>query len=125
MDIGLVRKAMAFRVKYRVSDKKRTVPLSRLGVHPQNRGGMYPQPDTVRNLGLKKLTKGFNQSEANHEGVSVEESHKLVMAAVAEMGPGQSLGHNYIKWWVNGCSCGGQLLVAVAACLDSRFCGIG
>ena len=30
------------------------------------------------------------------------ESHKLVMAAVAEMGPGQSLGHNYIKWWVNG-----------------------
>ena len=30
------------------------------------------------------------------------ESHKLVMAAVAEMGPGQSLGHNYIKWWANG-----------------------
>ena len=34
---------------------------------------MYPQPDTVRNLGLKIITKGFNQSEANHEGVSVEE----------------------------------------------------
>ena len=30
------------------------------------------------------------------------ESHKPVMAAVAEMGPGQSLGHNYIKWWANG-----------------------
>ena len=30
------------------------------------------------------------------------ESHKLVMAAVAEMGPGQSLGHNDIKWWANG-----------------------
>ena len=30
------------------------------------------------------------------------ESHELVMAAVAEMGPGQSLGHNYIKWWANG-----------------------
>ena len=30
------------------------------------------------------------------------ESHKLVMAAVAEMGPGQSLGHNYIKWWASG-----------------------
>ena len=30
------------------------------------------------------------------------ESHKLVMAAVAEMGPGRSLGHNYIKWWANG-----------------------
>ena len=47
--------------------------MSRLGVHPQNRGGMYPQPDVVRNLGLKIITKGFNQSEANHEGVSVEE----------------------------------------------------
>ena len=34
---------------------------------------MYPQPDTVRNLGLKIISKGFNQSEANHEGVSVEE----------------------------------------------------
>ena len=73
MDIGLVRKAMAFRVKYRLDNKKRLIALSRLGVHPQNRGGMYPQPDTVRNLGLKIITKGFNQSEANHEGVSVEE----------------------------------------------------
>ena len=53
--------------------KKRVIALSRLGVHPQNRGGMYPQPDVVRNLGLKIITKGFNQSEANHEGVSVEE----------------------------------------------------
>ena len=34
---------------------------------------MYPQPDTVRNLGLKIIIKGFNQSEADHEGVSVEE----------------------------------------------------
>ena len=89
------------------------------------------------------------------------ESHKLVMAAVAEMGPGQWLGHNYIKWWANGmpirvlfgprllaqeirprarcfrnpthvmitnymasmvCSCGVQLIAAVAACnwLQSR-----
>ena len=71
MDIGLVRQAMAFRVKYRVA--KKVLSLYRLVVHPQNRGGMYPQPDTVRNLGLKILSKGFNQSEANHEGVCVEE----------------------------------------------------
>ena len=71
MDIGLVRQAMAFRVKYRVA--KKVLSLYRLAVHPHNRGGMYPQPDTVRNLGLKIITKGFNQSEANHEGVSVEE----------------------------------------------------
>ena len=71
MDIGLVRQAMAFRVKYRVA--KKVISLFRLAVHPQNRGGMYPQPDTVRNLGLKIISKGFNQSEANHEGVCVEE----------------------------------------------------
>ena len=73
MDAGLVRKAMAFRAKYRLDGRKKQISLSRLGVHPQNRGGMYPQPDVVRNLGLKIITKGFNQSEANHEGVSVEE----------------------------------------------------
>ena len=44
-----------------------------MSVHPQNRGGIYPQPDTVRNLGVEIMAPGFNQSEANHEGVSVEE----------------------------------------------------
>ncbi len=34
---------------------------------------MYPQADTVRNLGLKIFRTGFSQSEANHEGVVVEE----------------------------------------------------
>ena len=73
-DVGLVRKAMAWRVKYRKPDKNRIpIPLSRMGVHPSNRGGMYPQADTVRNLGLKILRTGFSQSEANHEGVVVEE----------------------------------------------------
>ena len=44
-----------------------------MGVHPANRGGMYPQADAVRNLGLKIIRTGFSQSEANHEGVVVEE----------------------------------------------------
>ena len=57
MDIGLVRKAMAFRVKYRLSENRKPISLSRLGVHPQNRGGMYPQPDTVNNLGLTIIRK--------------------------------------------------------------------
>ena len=42
-------------------------------MHRLNRGGVYPQPDTVRNLGLTLLKTGFNVSEANHEGVSVAE----------------------------------------------------
>ena len=67
MDMGLVRKAMAFRVKYRVSLGKERMPLARLGVHPQTRGGLYPQPDIVRNLGLHIMATGFNGSEADHE----------------------------------------------------------
>ena len=59
MNDGLVRKAAALRVKYRISHK--TISLSRMAVHPQNRGGVYPQPDTVRNLGLNIMAKGFSQ----------------------------------------------------------------
>ena len=73
LDVGLVRAAMALRVKYRVSGERKHISLSRLGVHPMNRGGVYPQPDTVRNLGLELLNTGFNENEANHEGVCVEE----------------------------------------------------
>ena len=73
MDMGLVRAAMAFRVKYRVCQDRKLISLSRLGVHKLNRGEVYPQPDTVRNLGLKLLGTGFNESEANHEGVCLEE----------------------------------------------------
>ena len=71
MDTGLVSKAAAFRVKYRVSHK--TISLSRMAVRPQNRGGVYPQPDTVRNLGLNIMAKGISQREANHDGLCVEE----------------------------------------------------
>ena len=75
VDVGLIRQAMAYRVKYRVvgSDgaQKRRMSLSLLGVHQQNRGGVYPSPDTVQNLGLRLLEVGFSADEANHEGVCV------------------------------------------------------
>ena len=44
-----------------------------MAVHPKNRGGMYPQPDMVRNLGLNIMAKGFSQREFNHEGICVQE----------------------------------------------------
>ncbi|MDA8584455.1 hypothetical protein N9L68_09460 [bacterium] len=44
-----------------------------MAVHPQNRGGVYPQSDTVRNLGMSIMATGFNGSEADHEGVCVED----------------------------------------------------
>ena len=70
-DFGLMRKAMALRAKYRVCKEK--IPLHFLGVHRMNRGGVYPQAETVQNLALKILDAGFSVEEANHEGVCVQE----------------------------------------------------
>ena len=64
---------MAYRVKYRVDGGKRQMSLSLLGVHPRNRGGVYPSPETVQNLALALLETGFSVDEANHEGVCVQE----------------------------------------------------
>ncbi len=47
---GLVREAMAFRVKYRSTDPrkaKRKLALCLLCVHKKNRGGQYPMAATV------------------------------------------------------------------------------
>jgi hypothetical protein len=76
VDIGVIRAGMAYRAKYRVQHpdggKNKHIPLSLLGVHKQNRGGVYPQADTVQNLALKLLEVGFSPDEANHEGVCVQ-----------------------------------------------------
>ena len=75
---GSMRKAMAFRVKYRTNTKR--LPLHLLGVHQRNRGGVYPQGETVQNLALTILKNGFSSSEADHEGVCVQEvpyEHRL------------------------------------------------
>ena len=74
---GLIREAMALRVKYRLIDShgkhKRRVPLMLLCVHPKNRGSIYPQPERVQNLGIQIHEQGEDESEANHNGVVVEE----------------------------------------------------
>ena len=77
MDLGEVKRAIAFRVKYRLSSNtghmKRRLALNLLGVHPQNRGGVYPQGDVVKNLGIMFARTGFSQEEADHQGVCVQE----------------------------------------------------
>ena len=40
---------------------------------PYNRAGVYPQGETVTNLGLKILKEGVSLDEAQHAGVCVEE----------------------------------------------------
>ena len=66
--IGLIRRALVLRAKYRIPDEKDRIPLSILGVHPFNRAGLYPMEETVMNLGLSILSGGFSVDEANHEG---------------------------------------------------------
>ena len=72
MDMGTVRKAMAWRVKYRVvtesGHQRRKLPLQLLGVHPENRGGVYPQGDVVKTLGIRLAGLGYKQEEADHQG---------------------------------------------------------
>ena len=74
---GEVVKAMALRVKYRLKTDlgalKRRLPLTVLGVHPENRGSVYPGADVVRGLGIQLARKGFSQEEADHQGVCVQE----------------------------------------------------
>ena len=76
--IGLVRRALLLRAKYRVQSEKLTIPLSILGVHPFNRAGVYPMEDTVVNLGLGILVSGLSVDEADHEGVCVQKVLSLI-----------------------------------------------
>ena len=74
---GDIRKAAAFRVKYRVltdaGKLKRRLAIKLLGVNPYNRGGVYPQGDVVKQLGVSLARKGFLQEEADHMGVCVQQ----------------------------------------------------
>ena len=76
--VGLIREAMALRVKFRLKDEnqkdraKKILLLTMLCVNRHNRGGNYPNPTTVLNLLIKIFNDGFNPSDANHEGVCVQ-----------------------------------------------------
>ena len=75
-EAGVIRKAMAFRVKYRVvhaGQVQRRIQLAAMGVHPSNRGGVYPNQDRVKGLGVDILRWGADCEEADHNGVTVEE----------------------------------------------------
>ena len=80
MDMGAMMKAMAWKVKYRrtfqtagntVSYKTR-ISWDRLGVHKDNRGSLFPQVNTLKDLANAIFTMGFCLEEADHMGVSVE-----------------------------------------------------
>ncbi len=62
---------MTLRDKYRKC--KQWYMLKIMGVHPQNRGGRYPQGRVTRSLGVESGVGGFSAEEANRMGVCVEE----------------------------------------------------
>ena len=73
VDLGIMRKAMAWRVKYRKGKGKQRLSLLSLGVHPENRDRMYPSFLIVKRLGLNINQWAFSLEEADHRGVCVEE----------------------------------------------------
>ena len=112
---GLIRKAMAYRVKYRIPGGKKRISVELLGVHPLNRHGIYPNEHRIQTLGQDILRDGFNLSEAHHEGVCVQEvpgSEQAKIAAAAANNPYQSY-HDY-----NVEKCKGPIL---SACYNGKL----
>ena len=74
-DTGQVAQSLALRAKYKLpgADGVQIIPLRELGVHPQNRSGVFPPPTRVVDLLCNILELGFSSGEANHEGVCVQE----------------------------------------------------
>ena len=107
VDIGTVRQAMAWRVKYRVKSEsgqsKRRLPLQMLGVHPQNRGGVYPQGNVVKTLGIRLAGLGYSQEDADHQGVAVEQPPR------DEKNPDSAVAESYGEY--NRRKCSGQPLL--------------
>ncbi len=68
--MGLIRQAMAVRVKYRAVHHdgtwKKRMPLCMLGMQKLNRGGVCPSAGTVYDLGVT-LGAGFSEDEANSD----------------------------------------------------------
>jgi hypothetical protein len=76
---SLMIAAMAWRVKYRKTDGdhkvvRTKVRIENLGVHPKNRGGVYPSGVRCKALCVEVIEVGFVKEEVNHAVVAVEET---------------------------------------------------
>ena len=69
---GLVVRASALRVKYRKGNKVR-VRIESMGVHPKNRGRVYPAGIRVKRLCGEAVVVGFVKEDVGHNCVAVEE----------------------------------------------------
>ena len=72
-DESLLLAAMALRVKY-PKGQNIMVRIESMGVHKQNRGGLYPAGIRVKSMCVDVLGAGFLKEEVNHLCVAVEEA---------------------------------------------------
>ena len=62
-------------------------------MHPENRGGVYPQGDDVKQLAIRLAKAGFSQEEADHQGVCVQEPPADAVAACSHGQPAVAVGY--------------------------------
>ena len=79
LDVGMLQRAMAFKVKYRkkfgTAEKplfKNRIPWDFVGAHPWNRGRNFPNGETCKCLARAVISMGVQMEEADHMGVVVE-----------------------------------------------------
>ena len=94
---GLMAAAMAYRVKYRQTDDdgkivRRKVHFQSVGVHPKNRGGVYPSGARCMSLCEEVLEVGFVKEEVAQSFVAVEETP---FQYIHSRGPGYVCGLEY------------------------------
>ena len=74
--MGALRWAMALKVKYRITQPdgkfKTSLSWDMCGIHEDNRGGVYPSGETIKNLCVQVCTMGVNADEADHMGIAVQ-----------------------------------------------------
>ena len=78
-DQGPMVAGMALRVKYRKLDSegkivRKKIPVQSLGVHQNNRGGVYAAGLRVKNLAIETMEAGFVKEEVDSGSVAVEET---------------------------------------------------
>ena len=126
---GDIFRAAALRVKYRVQTDtgkmKRRLAIKLLGVHPQNQGGVYPQGDVCKRLGVNLAKKGFLQEEADHMGICVQQpppehafdfSTRVAVGQIDSQARAAVAVTTYTAY--NRARCQGQ--PALASCFDSE-----
>ena len=69
----MIRRAAAYRVKYRRAGGLVCIPLQQVGFHPLNRDGQPPNGDRCAQLCVDILALGFDTEEANAAGICVEQ----------------------------------------------------